>query len=173
MLAKWSSAQSCASAFSLGPRCLTPAGSEAGVRRSVPPPSKSLFFSQFSAAASASLSAERGARSFCWGEGRGGEGCAKSAPESSGGVHGCSKLRARPGQRGDPAARPRRPVALRTADGGGGRVVGTDTTHLLCLAGSQSRARPGGRSGSHFMVPGPTSCPQSFGISTCGGLGLK
>lgn len=86
MLAKWSSAQSCASAFSLGPRCLTPAGSEAGVRRSVPPPSKSLFFSQFSSAASASLSAERGARSFCWGEGRAARKAHQRAPAASTGA---------------------------------------------------------------------------------------
>lgn len=96
--------------------------------------------------------------------GRGGEGCAKSAPESSGGVHGCSKLRARPGQRGDPAARPRRPVALRRADGGGGRVVGTDTTHLLCLAGSQSR--PGRGEGAEatlwFLAPLLAPNPSGF-----------
>lgn len=79
-----------------------------------------------------------------------------------------------PAARG-PAQRPRRSARLRSADRGGGRVVGTDATRLLCLARTQSRARPGGGSGSHFMAPGPTSClhPKSFEISIHRGFGRK
>ena len=152
----------------LGPRCLTPAESEAGVR-----PRVSLAFPLNSPRPPQPLlSVELGAPVA---------GCrAKSGPESSAGVQGCSSLSVRPGRHRDPAAKPRRRVALRSADGGGGRGVGTDATQLLCPARSQSRARPGrergwGRSGSHFMAPGPTSCPhpKSFGISACRGLGRK
>lgn len=155
---KWSPARSRASALRLGPRGQTPAEYEAGVRLSLRPLSKSCLFSLRVPRAPASLSAGLGAP--------------------------VEELRRRPGMlqppgapswRGDPAPMPRRPGRLRSADGGGRRVAGTDTTHLLCLARSPSPARPGGGSGSHFMAPGPTSCPhpKSWGILMCGGLGRK
>lgn len=143
-----------------GPRCQTPAAS--GVRScAFGPPQVSLAFPLRFSSAPQSVCAELGAA--CKAP-QGASAASRDAPASP---------RA-PAARG-PAQRPRRSARLRSADRGGGRVVGTDTTRLLCLARTQSRARSGGGSGSHFMAPGPTSClhPKSFGISIHRGLGHK
>ena len=172
MLAKWSPAQSCASAFSLGPRCPTPAGSEAGVRRRVPHPSKSLFFSQFSSAASPSLSAERGAPSSCWGEGRAARKAHRRAPAAS--TDAPSSERAPAGA----GTRPRGPAArLPCAAQMEAAAELSAQIRLVFCVWPDPRVGPGRGEGAEvtlwFLAPLLPPHPKSFGISVCGGLGRK
>ncbi|CAD7672914.1 unnamed protein product [Nyctereutes procyonoides] len=144
-----------------GPRGPPPA--ESGAESSAP--SKSRLFSPFLCTPqplSLRSSKLRGA---------GGGVLRAERPGKPGAVQGCSEPAGAPRPARGPGPRPRRRVRLRSADAGGRRVGGTATTRLLCLARSQSRARPGGGGGSHFMAPGPTSlsAPPPSGLVTWGG----
>ena len=168
VLAKWSPARSCASAFSPGPAV----PDTCRVRSGSPPPSKSRLFSQFSSAASASFIC--GARSSRCGVPR--EKRTRELRRRPGMLQPLSAPRPAPGP-GREAPPPGGP-AQRTRRRWQSCWHGCDPSFVSCPIpepGQAGRERGWGRSGSHFMAPGPTSCPhpKSFGISACRGLGRK